>query len=655
VRELDFVPWPYTLTIGGISRQAPENSRNAGKTDPIAGPLIVRRMTRGSNGNDYGLQIVAQTLDGKIINAAIPATRLHGDPAELARLLADRGVRILPGREKDLATYLDACRDLATKRPWMTTVAKPGWVDGDQMAFVLPDAVLGIADAIYQPAQASHMAESCDTAGALSDWKCRVANPVIHSDVGLFTLCASIAAALVRPAGSDSFGFHFCGLTSRGKTTVLQVAASVWGKGADPGTDSRAYVRRWNSTGNALEAAAAEHCDLPLCLDELGQFRNAAELGRVIYALAGGRGAERLNSNAERRAVREWRTLILSSGEISIVELMAQSGQHQKGGQALRILDIQFPGLFSGVEDAGQIVRELKQAAAECYGTAGRALVNWLIDTFKNHADAHASISQLRQQYREDLTSNEQPEIERAAERFALVRIAGDFAIKAGIIDSTPERIAAAVRSIWGMWRQTVPDVDDGKRAVLSIAQFIATHPGQFPAATDIDRLPAVVAGYYKNDGDGLYLLTDDGLRAAIGDTAKPTALAALVDAGLLFRNDGDRLKSKHQVNALNRRASFYAIKAEVLDLTADNRLICSVVSSRSPARLLNRFRRDHDPVLVGCHRQAKFLLTRRILLLHAVQLQSSLNDQRAGPTMYIGISKALSDWRYDIDCNQAA
>ncbi|WP_442782287.1 DUF927 domain-containing protein [Collimonas fungivorans] len=166
VSELDFVPWPYSLTIGGISRQAPENSRNAGKTDPIAGPLIVRRMTRGSNGNDYGLQIVAQTLDGKIIDVAIPATRLHGDPAELARMLADRGVRILPGREKDLAAYLDACRNLATKRPWMTAVAKPGWVDGDQMAFVLPDAVLGMADAIYQPAQASHMVESCDTAGA---------------------------------------------------------------------------------------------------------------------------------------------------------------------------------------------------------------------------------------------------------------------------------------------------------------------------------------------------------------------------------------------------------------------------------------------------------------------------------------------------------
>jgi putative DNA primase/helicase len=565
--ELDpsvYVPFPYALHSHGISLQKDESH-----PEKISGPLIVTCLTKGTTGHDYGLQIAAETLDGRVIQINIPATNLHGDPAELARTLADAGVRVVPKQERLLVAYLDAARAIAVRRPWVTAQPRLGWADGDLMAYIFPEIVLGASDSVFQPERANRMADCCIVKATLLDWQHAVADFAYESDLALFTLCSSFAGAILRSAGTDSFGFNFAGLTSRGKTTALQIAASVWGKGADPGSDSRAFCRRWTATANALEAIAEEHSDMALCLDEIGSFRHADELGRSVYNLAGGRGAERLNSNGQRRAVREWRTIILSSGEIAIRELMSQHGQHQRGGQALRVLDIPFPqdGLFPGRADAGGIVRKLKQAASEYYGSAGRKFVQSCIDRFSTHTEAREWIRTRRRLLVADLAPDAAPELARAAERFALVHVAGELAIEAGILQCPLERIHTATRSVWALWREGLPELDDGKRAIAAIVDFIKSHPGQFPSSDVGVKLPYTVAGYLKTQGDkSMYLFTEEGFASAIGDISKTVAIAALEAENLLFNNSPDRKVSKHAVSALSKeRSSFYAIHGSIL------------------------------------------------------------------------------------------
>jgi len=529
---------------------------------------VIQRLTRGATGYDFGLLIAGITLDDRVISLSIPASRLHGDASELARALADRGIRVVPSKEKALISYLDAARSLACQRGWLTAQPRLGWAEGDRAAFVFPEKVVGEQDSVFQPERANRMSESCQASGTLGEWQRRIALPASDDLLATFILCASFVAPLLRSANSDSFGFNLYGLTSRGKTTLLQLAASVWGHGGDPGADGRAFCRRWNATGNALESLAEEHNDLPLPLDELGTFRNPAELGRAIYNLAGGRGAERLKSDSQRRTPRNWRTVILSSGEISLGELMQQNGQHQKGGQAVRIFDIPLPaaGLFAGHVLVGQKIRGLKHAASECYGVAGRAFIDWLVEKFVDHHVASQAI-RAKLLSKVDTFDEGSPEIMRAAQRFVLVEIAGELAAEAGVLPYDPRSIKAAVRAIWTTWRATIPEVDDGKRAIRAIGEFIATHPGQFPLATEMDRLPQNVAGYYKETED-LYLFTETGFSAALGDISKTAALAALEDAGLLYKNDSKRKKSKHLVRALGKsgRTYFYAIRATGVD-----------------------------------------------------------------------------------------
>lgn len=594
----EYVPFPYKITNQGISIQTPETEKKEAKTEHICSPIIVNNLTKGSSGNDYGLQLTAQTLDKKIVEMTLPSSRLHGDPAELARVFENKGVRIVPSKARAFAAYVDAGRNAARKRKWLTAMPRTGWAEGDQMAYIFPDQIIGKTDCVYQPEQFTQISDSCCTEGTINDWKSHIADVCNQSDLCLFIIFASLTAPILRMANSDSFGFNLAGMTSRGKTTALQLASSIWGRASDPGADSRAYVRRWNSTSNALEATAEEHSDLPLCLDELGQFRNGNEIGKAIYALAGGRGTERLKSDSSRRTVREWRTIILSTGEISITELMAQNGQQQKGGQALRIFDIPFPssGLFPSDPDAGKRVRALKEACGKYFGVAGRRYIKWLIGKFERHNNAAEFIREKRAQIRDTLAKNTPPEISRAADRFALIQIAGEFAVEANLVNCSRAQVERAVSKIWDLWRYSLPDVDDGKRAIHCIAQYIISHPGSFPTNDQSSNLPQQISGYFKESA-GLYLFTDDGLKAALSDISKTAAIQSLRENNLLFLNEGNRNKSKHEVAAFKKRTYFYAIRAEILELISE--LACldaSLHSNESNKTEINGSSSDASP-----------------------------------------------------------
>src|SRR5690606_13240001 len=110
----------------------------------------------------------------------------------------------------------------------------------------------------------------------------------------------------------EGFGLHYRGGSSAGKTTALEVAGSVWGGG-----DLGGYSQSWHATANGIEAMAEGHCDVLMCLDELGQVR-PEDAGRVAYQLSTGIGRQRALSDGTGASRRQWRLIYLSTGEISL-------------------------------------------------------------------------------------------------------------------------------------------------------------------------------------------------------------------------------------------------------------------------------------------------------------------------------------------------
>ena len=153
----------------------------------------------------------------------------------------------------------------------------------------------------------------------------------------------AFAANIFHRLSIETFGFHFVGTTSSGKTLCLRVAGSV------PGFNSEAGVTTWDGTPTGLEQLALGRRHNVLPLDETGVIdgdeRKTANFLRLsAYRLAKSRQRHRAGGYARKYTVdSELRNIVLSTGEDVL-----QVGR-RLSGQDVRF--IQIPACVSDHDD----------------------------------------------------------------------------------------------------------------------------------------------------------------------------------------------------------------------------------------------------------------------------------------------------------------
>jgi len=294
------VPQGWSLNASGVWANPPEPKSDRTKPEApelVAGPVRVEAFTRDLVNAGWGAVTLWIDRDGKLHKRAIPATRFHEQGTALAQELAAEGLMIVPGRERKLTAYLGSYPNTIGR---VQSVARLGWLDttDGSLAYVLPGGVIkkgGGEGIVFQPERYSPTSATIRPEGTLEEWQRNVAMLCSGHPFLVFTLAQGFTGPLLKAARLDSGGFHLYGLSSRGKTCAAQVAASVWGCGADPAdAPDLAFIRRWNATTNALEGLAAAHSDGLLVLDELGTC-TARDFGKAVYDLAGGQGKSALS------------------------------------------------------------------------------------------------------------------------------------------------------------------------------------------------------------------------------------------------------------------------------------------------------------------------------------------------------------------------
>jgi len=178
-------------------------------------------------------------------------------------------------------------------------------------------------------------------------------------------ICAAFAAPLLYKVGCKNFVVHVPGDSSRGKTSMLKMAASLYG---DP--ESEDWVASWHSTQVGMEYRAATLCDLPLCFDE-SSVVDRETLEKNVYMLVNGVGKVRGARGGGVRDTMKWRTIILSTGENPLADERAKSG-----AQA-RVLELYVAGDGGGMSAA--TVDDLRTTLGENYGHVGRAWIEHLL------------------------------------------------------------------------------------------------------------------------------------------------------------------------------------------------------------------------------------------------------------------------------------
>jgi putative DNA primase/helicase len=429
----------YRINATGVFQQSGDPDKS--DIQITYAPCHVLGLCRDGEQQNWGALLRWEDRDGKIHQEPYPVGRFHEQGGKVAVELANLGLPIVPGREKQLLRYFASCHPETRCRAAIQT----GWQEGLH-AFVLPLETIGRRIdgeiIVYQPERYSPTRRSVRMKGTLTDWKSDVAALCSGNPILLFWASVSLAAPLLRLVNQEGGGFHLYGRTSRGKTTAQQVAASVWGDGTDPAEGREAsFVRKWNLTKNATEGLAEAHNDLPLCIDEIGEA-DPHEFGRTIYQLAGGQGKGRMKADATLKAAKIWRTLILSTGELPVADVLQSEGQRLRGGQAVRLLDIPATGAeglgdllteFHGEKNGAAFADRLKRACSEDFGTAGPAFVNRLLneDVECLTKELTAALAEVTQRLSPPGAS---PEVVRAMKRIALGVLAGEKAISLGLV-----------------------------------------------------------------------------------------------------------------------------------------------------------------------------------------------------------------------------
>lgn len=145
-------------------------------------------------------------------------------------------------------------------------------------------------------------------------------------------ILGALGAPLLRKLGAPNFTMHFFGDSSRGKTSMLKIAASVYG---DP--ESAAWVSSGNTTMVAMEQRAQMLTDMPFFMDELGAG-DLRQMEQRMYMMGSGVGRSRANKMLEVRKMTVFHGILMSSGELEIV------AQNSATGAQVRALQLHVRG-----------------------------------------------------------------------------------------------------------------------------------------------------------------------------------------------------------------------------------------------------------------------------------------------------------------------
>ena len=171
---------------------------------------------------------------------------------------------------------------------------------------------------------------------------------------------ASLTAALLAPLGMRGFALHLWGDSRGGKTAALKLALSLWG-------DPIRLMGSWSATANAIEAHAATLCDLPTALDELQAAKSVEHVAQTIYALANGVGRARATVTGDLGTQRQWRTVVLTTGEMPLLPEDAHDGART------RTIDI-HAAPFAGEYATGDAAMA-HDVSERAYGWIGQAMM----------------------------------------------------------------------------------------------------------------------------------------------------------------------------------------------------------------------------------------------------------------------------------------
>ncbi len=467
----------------------------------------------------------------------LPLEDVQGDCLEIRRYLAREG--IIFGASQVVSRYLPVIFQLwPTVEKRVRILNALGW---NGSSYMTPTACYSAMeeDEYFCFQNPYTLKPNFAISGTTLQWQQHVAYLAVGNSRAVFSISIAFAAALVELSGQDSGGFSWRGHSSIGKTTLLRMAASVYG-------NPEKYIRNWRSTANGLEGLAALHNDALLVLDELSMCdpKTASE---SAYLLAGGQGKNRARQHGEAKESHTWRLLFLSSGEINLSTLI---GRRTNAGEEIRFADIEADagcnlGAFECLHEYDSPVTftvAIKDATAHYHG---QVFIDWIKALAKDRLLLAKQIKDSIDQFMFAVVpahSKDNGQISRMARRMGLVATAGELATSYGLTGWPMGEATQAAKHCFAIWLSGFGVGNKEDRDVIEhTRQFFLAHgssrfqPKEAPN-NDSDYKVINRVGFYSDEnGQRQYLVPDAGMKEIYKGFDLKRVKKVLADHGLII------------------------------------------------------------------------------------------------------------------------
>jgi hypothetical protein len=465
---------------------------------PVCADLELIAMTKDVDEQRWSVRIGFLNRVGEVKEIDVPHNIIQSDERRVYAKLADAGFWMstdATAKRAFIALLNDSMPEKVIRQCYT-----PGWQGDNQ--FVTPlGEVLRVQEEeedeiVLHESMRAHDGEK---KGSLESWQDAVHRGVVmdktpHWGLGL---CLGVAAVIVDRLNEDSFGVNIFGSSTRGKSTMQIMAASMW---ANPRPDY-GVLHNFRTTDNGMEALLERGNGVGCHLDELAQMPDTRFLAKFVFMIAGGTGKKRMQANTEDRKSKRWRTVITVSSERALSTIIAKES---RGEEDVSGLYVRLPGInVSNLQAMDYTVaKKVNEDLKVNYGWAGPEFVRTLMDISE---ESLREAIEAKTKFYMDKTNV--PTIRRAARQFGILATCGDILALAGVVDEKRVNLQACVDWAWETWTGNfdIEKLSPVEYSIEALKTWLQTNPGKVKNVLDAEASNQEVLAYH--DADTVYLL----------------------------------------------------------------------------------------------------------------------------------------------------
>lgn len=317
-----------------------------------------------------------------------------------------------------------------------------GWING---AYLLPNGeIIGTPSKPIYFTDRSSSSLGYTTSGTLADWQREIAQNVRGNTSMMLGVAVALAAPMLSLLNNDSFGVHLFGNSGKGKTTILNIANSIYGR-------PRELKLSWCSTDVAMKNEAAARNDGFLTLDEIGQAREAKYLESIAYDLFNEVDKTRGRKEGGNQQIKRWKVTALSTGEKDLETQLRINAVKVHAGQLVRLLNVPLETVkeLHGFKSPKEHADHLNEKTEECFGVIGREWLGYLVN---NAETIRTTYKAIRKKWLE-LSKNMSDQVQRVGvNRFVALETA--LVLSSYLTQWTKEECEQVILKSFTRWKE---------------------------------------------------------------------------------------------------------------------------------------------------------------------------------------------------------